>query len=289
MSFWPLILGTLKATLVGMLFACPLGVAAAVFSSEFAPRAAARGDQAGDRAARRHPVGGPRLLRADRPRDVDAGRVRVHLSAERVERRASRSVSRSCRSSSRSPRTASPRCRARTRGVAGARLVEAADRVRVVLPAATPAIFASFVLAFGRAIGETMILLMAGGNAAIASLDFGDPLRTLSATIAAEIGRGRRSAARTIRRCSSWERCCSRSPSSATRRARSSSGGCSAGCRESRDERRCERRAAHDSIRSAGIRSGSRCGRPPGAQRPADPHDPRRHRRQRRPPRRRGS
>jgi phosphate transport system permease protein len=58
----------------------------------------------------------------------------------------------------------------------------------VVMPAAAPAIFASFVLAFGRAIGETMILLMAGGNAAITSFSLLDPLRTLSATIAAEMG-----------------------------------------------------------------------------------------------------
>ena len=56
------------------------------------------------------------------------------------------------------------------------------------MPAAAPAIFASFVLAFGRAIGETMILLMAGGNAAITSFDLRDPLRTLSVTIAAELG-----------------------------------------------------------------------------------------------------
>jgi phosphate transport system permease protein len=60
--------------------------------------------------------------------------------------------------------------------------------IKVVLPAAAPAVFAAFVLAFGRALGETMILLMAGGNAAIASLSLNDPLRTLSATIAAELG-----------------------------------------------------------------------------------------------------
>jgi phosphate transport system permease protein len=60
--------------------------------------------------------------------------------------------------------------------------------VKVVLPAASPAVFASFVLAFGRAIGRRMILLMAGGNAAITSVSLLDPLRTLSATIAAEMG-----------------------------------------------------------------------------------------------------
>ena len=58
----------------------------------------------------------------------------------------------------------------------------------VVLPAATPGIFASLVLGFGRAIGETMIVLMASGNAAVTSLEFSDSVRTVSASIAAELG-----------------------------------------------------------------------------------------------------
>jgi phosphate transport system permease protein len=44
------------------------------------------------------------------------------------------------------------------------------------------------VLGFGRAIGETMIVLMASGNAAITSWSFGESVRTLPATIAAEMG-----------------------------------------------------------------------------------------------------
>ena len=40
---------------------------------------------------------------------------------------------------------------------------------------------------FGRAIGETMIVLMASGNAAIISTSFLDSVRTFSATIAAEL------------------------------------------------------------------------------------------------------
>jgi phosphate transport system permease protein len=60
--------------------------------------------------------------------------------------------------------------------------------LHVVLPAALPGIFAAMVLGFGRAIGETMIVLMASGNAAITSLDFTDSVRTVSATIAAELG-----------------------------------------------------------------------------------------------------
>src|SRR5262249_21982098 len=59
---------------------------------------------------------------------------------------------------------------------------------RVVAPAAMPGIAASIVLGFGRAIGETMIVLMVSGNAAILSLDPALPTRTLSATDAAELG-----------------------------------------------------------------------------------------------------
>lgn len=59
---------------------------------------------------------------------------------------------------------------------------------RVVLPAATPGVLASCVLGFGRAIGETMIVLMASGNAAVISWLPTDSVRTFSATIAAELG-----------------------------------------------------------------------------------------------------
>jgi phosphate transport system permease protein len=57
----------------------------------------------------------------------------------------------------------------------------------VVLPSATPGIFAAMILGFGRAFGETMIVLMATGNAAILTLTPADPVRTLSATIGAEM------------------------------------------------------------------------------------------------------
>ncbi|MBK8014819.1 MAG: phosphate ABC transporter permease subunit PstC [Deltaproteobacteria bacterium] len=57
----------------------------------------------------------------------------------------------------------------------------------VVLPSASPGIAAAIALGFGRAIGETMIVLMASGNAAILSGSVLDSTRTLSATIAAEL------------------------------------------------------------------------------------------------------
>jgi phosphate transport system permease protein len=59
---------------------------------------------------------------------------------------------------------------------------------KVVLPAAAPGVLAAVVLGFGRSIGETMIVLMASGNAAITSWSLGESVRTLSATIAAEMG-----------------------------------------------------------------------------------------------------
>lgn len=58
---------------------------------------------------------------------------------------------------------------------------------QVVLPAAIPGVFAAVVLGFGRAIGETMIVLMASGNASIVSWNIFDSTRTITATIAAEL------------------------------------------------------------------------------------------------------
>jgi len=58
---------------------------------------------------------------------------------------------------------------------------------RVVLPTATPGIFAALLLGIGRVFGETMIALMATGNAALVSLNPFDSVRTLSATIGAEM------------------------------------------------------------------------------------------------------
>lgn len=60
--------------------------------------------------------------------------------------------------------------------------------VRVVVPAAAPGIAAAIVLGFGRAIGETMIVVLASGNASIVDLGLGVSTRTVTATIAQELG-----------------------------------------------------------------------------------------------------
>jgi phosphate transport system permease protein len=59
---------------------------------------------------------------------------------------------------------------------------------RVILPAAFSGVSASILLGFGRAIGETMIVLMAAGNAANITTNIFQSVRTMTATIAAEMG-----------------------------------------------------------------------------------------------------
>ncbi|RMH71241.1 MAG: ABC transporter permease subunit [Gemmatimonadetes bacterium] len=58
---------------------------------------------------------------------------------------------------------------------------------KVVLPSASPGIFAGVMIGFGRAIGETMIVLMATGNTPIIDWSIFNGMRTLSANIAVEI------------------------------------------------------------------------------------------------------
>jgi len=57
-----------------------------------------------------------------------------------------------------------------------------------VLPAAVSGISAAVILGFGRALGETMIVLMATGNAALVTGNIFSSVRTMTANIAAELG-----------------------------------------------------------------------------------------------------
>jgi phosphate transport system permease protein len=187
-SLWPIILGTLKGTIVGLLFACPVGVAAALFSSEFAP------------AKLREVIKPVIELLAGIPSVVmgffalivlatwlqDAFGFTYRLNAINAGLALGFALVPIVYTISEDGLAAVPRSYREAAYALGASKLQTA--ITVVLPAAAPAVFASFVLAFGRAIGETMILLMAGGNAALTSFSLFDPLRTLSATIAAEMG-----------------------------------------------------------------------------------------------------
>ena len=187
-SMIPLFVGTLKVTLVSMLVATPLGVAAAVFTSEFAPR-------------RLKELLKPTIeLLAGIPSVVlgffalmvmatwvqDALGLSFRLNAIVAGLGLALTIVPVIYTVSEDALAAVPRSYREASLALGATRWETA--FRVVLPAAAPGVLAAVVLGFGRAIGETMIVLMASGNAAITSWSFGDSVRTLPATIAAEMG-----------------------------------------------------------------------------------------------------
>jgi phosphate transport system permease protein len=58
---------------------------------------------------------------------------------------------------------------------------------RVILPTASPGIFSALMIGFGRAVGETMIVLMATGNTAVMEWNIFEGMRTLSANVAVEM------------------------------------------------------------------------------------------------------
>ncbi len=57
----------------------------------------------------------------------------------------------------------------------------------VVLPAASPGIFSAVMMGFGRAVGETMIVLMATGNTPLMDMSIFQGMRTLAANLAVEV------------------------------------------------------------------------------------------------------
>lgn len=59
---------------------------------------------------------------------------------------------------------------------------------KVTMPAAASGISTSIILGMSRAIGETMTVLMVTGGAAVIPKSFFQPVRTMTATIAAEMG-----------------------------------------------------------------------------------------------------
>ncbi|HEY0096874.1 MAG TPA: phosphate ABC transporter permease subunit PstC, partial [Archangium sp.] len=187
-SMIPLFIGTLKTTLVSMLVAVPVGVAGALYASEFAPR-------------RLREVLKPVIeLLAGIPSVVlgffalmvlatflqNTFGLTTRLNAVVAGLALSLAIVPVIFTVSEDALTAVPRSYREASLALGATPWETAWKV--VLPAAAPGILAACVLGFGRAIGETMIVLMASGNAAIASWTFTDSVRSMSATIAAEMG-----------------------------------------------------------------------------------------------------
>jgi phosphate transport system permease protein len=59
--------------------------------------------------------------------------------------------------------------------------------LRVVMPTASAGIFSALMIGLGRAVGETMIVVMATGNTPIMEWNIFSGMRTLSANIAVEL------------------------------------------------------------------------------------------------------
>jgi phosphate transport system permease protein len=186
-SAWPLVIGTLKVTLVSMLVAVPLGVGAALFVSQYASR-------------RWREIIKPTVeLLAGIPSVVlgffalmvmatwfqDVFSLDSRLNAVVAGVALSFAIIPVVFTMSEEAFGAVPRSYVEASTALGAARWQTI--VRVVVPAAGPGLAAGVALGFGRAIGETMIVLMASGNAAILSANPGDSVRTVSATIAAEL------------------------------------------------------------------------------------------------------
>ena len=187
-NVWPLIVGSLKVTLVSLVFAVPLSVGAAVYVSEFA-------------GARTREFVKPIVeLLAGIPSVVVGFFALVVLAtwvqkAFGTEHRLNSIVAGIGLSFAICPivfSVSEDALRAVPHSYREAALAMGSTRtqtvLRVLLPAAGPGIAASVVLGFGRAIGETMIVLIASGNAALLDLSFGHSTRTITATIAQELG-----------------------------------------------------------------------------------------------------
>jgi phosphate transport system permease protein len=187
-SMIPLFVGTVKVTVVAMLVAAPVGVAAALFTSEFAPRRV--------REVLKPTIellaGIPSVVVGFFALMVMASWLQVafgfayRLNAVVAGLGLALAVVPVVFTVSEDALAAVPRAYREASLALGATRWETA--FRVVLPAAAPGVLAAVVLGFGRSIGETMIVLMASGNAAITSFSPGDSVRTLPATIAAEMG-----------------------------------------------------------------------------------------------------
>lgn len=187
-NVFPLILGTIKVTLIAMLFATPLALAAALYTAEFAPSWLREWIKPGIEVLAGIPsvVVGFFALVVLASWVQDAFGFEYRLNALNAGIALSFAVIPLIYTVSEDALTAVPRLYREASLALGASKAQTA--VRVVLPAATPGIFAALVLGFGRAIGETMIVLLASGNAALLSLSPAVPVRTLSATIASELG-----------------------------------------------------------------------------------------------------
>jgi phosphate transport system permease protein len=183
----PLIIGSLKATFVALLFAVPLALAAAIYVSQLA-RPSVREWL---KPAIEILAGVPSVVMGFFALIVMASALQSvfgyasRLNAFVAGIALGLAVVPVVFSIAEDALTSVPRSYSEAALALGSSRWQAAWQI--VLPAALPGVFAAIVLGFGRAIGETMIVLMASGNATIVSASLFDSVRTMTATIAAEL------------------------------------------------------------------------------------------------------
>jgi len=183
----PLLIGTLKTTLIAMVIAVPIGVLSALYSVMFAPKWTKEVLKPTVELVAGLPsvvigffalvvLSGWLQTLTGSPFRLNAlvGGVAISLTAIPIIFTISEEAL-----------SAVPQSMKEASYALGATEWETA--FYVVLPAAYPGIFAGVLLGLGRAFGETLIVLMATGNAAITSWSVLDSTRTLTATIGAEM------------------------------------------------------------------------------------------------------
>lgn len=186
-GLWPLVVGSLKVTFIALLIALPLGVLAALYTSTFASKWAKEVMKPTIEIMAGFPsvvIGFFALIvLATLMQDLFGYQYRLNAFVGGVAM--SLAVIPIIYTLSEDALSAVPRVMTEASLALGATKWETA--LYVVLPAATPGVFAAFLLGMGRAFGETMIVLMATGNAALFTFHLIEPVRTMSATIGAEM------------------------------------------------------------------------------------------------------
>ena len=183
----PLVVGSLKVTLIAVLIAAPISILSALFTSTFAPKWAREILKPAIEILAGFPsvvVGFFALVvLATFLQDVFGYQYRLNAFVGGLA--LSLAVIPIIYTVTEDSLSAIPKSYIEASYALGAEKWQTA--VYVVLPAATPGIFAAVLLGIGRAFGETMIVLMATGNAPIILASLFEPVRTMSATIGAEM------------------------------------------------------------------------------------------------------
>jgi len=183
----PLVVGSLKVTLIAIIIAAPIAILAALFTSTFAPKWAKEILKPAIEILAGFPsvvIGFFALvILASFLQNVFGYQYRLNAFVGGVA--LSLAVIPIIYTVTEDALSTIPRSYIEASYALGAEKWQTA--LYVVLPAAAPGIFAAVLLGIGRAFGETMIVLMATGNAPILSASLIDPVRTMSATIGAEM------------------------------------------------------------------------------------------------------